>query len=380
MEIMKASHQWASRPADERYWNLADLYTATKAHREAATTSTVKIADLRVETVSENIQLVGRTGVPAEITHFAFAQLAARAGAPASYLRDLPATLACQNLNYGLKRRAAEEPGAEAKLLLHRNGGFYARAITSDRYTRIWNYSIIERLLGLEIHGWKTPPARPAEPGSGNTRIATAADAALSLTVREGDTIGPAGLYASFEDLFVFQVHPERIIRDGSEGGLMRGFLLWNSEVGKSTFGVMSFLLRGCCGNHIIWNASEVAELRLRHVGSADERAFAGLDVELRKYADESAVETEGKILAARNFILKGKTVDDVLDVVFSAKILSRKTALQAYESVVPEEDGDPYTAWGYAQGITRLSQRAQNADVRVELDRAAGKVLELAF
>lgn len=384
MQIMKASQQWSTRPADERFWTVQELYDATKAHRESAATATVKLSDMRAEAKDGEVILVGSTGSQAELTHFAFGQLSARAEAPASYLRSLPATLAVQNLNHGLKRRAADDPNAEAKLLLHKNGGYFARAITSDKYTRIWNYSIVERLLGLEAQGWRVPPAYATMGFGGeqlpNTRRATKEQASLSLTIREGDLIGPAGLYASFEDMFAFMVHPERVVKDGSEGGLMRGFLVWNSEVGKATFGIQTFYFRGVCGNHIIWDASNVKEISLRHVGNADERAFSGLEVELKKYADESVSDIEAKIQYAKTFVLKSKTKEDVIDFIFRQKILTRQDAVKAYEAVVPEVDGDAYTAYGYAQGITRLSQKQQNADVRVALDRAAGKVLEVAF
>jgi hypothetical protein len=35
---------------------------------------------------------------------------------------------------------------------------------------------------------------------------------------------------------------------------------------------------------------------------------------------------------------------------------------------------------WGIAQGLTEYSQKAPYADARTKLDRAAGKVLEMAF
>jgi len=42
--------------------------------------------------------------------------------------------------------------------------------------------------------------------------------------------------------------------------------------------------------------------------------------------------------------------------------------------------EGDPFTAWGMAQGISRLSQSTPYMDERTQLDRAAGKVLRIAF
>jgi hypothetical protein len=44
------------------------------------------------------------------------------------------------------------------------------------------------------------------------------------------------------------------------------------------------------------------------------------------------------------------------------------------------ESDGSPNTVRGMVQGITRLSQQSLHADARARLDRAAGKVLQIAF
>jgi len=390
MHIMKASNQWSNRPSDERFWTVQDLHTATLAHRMAAATAKVdSLHDLQVRAFNGEIQLHGKqTNSTADLTHWAFGQLCARADTPAGYLRTLPTELAVLNLNHGLQHAQGD-----ARLLLYRNGGYYVRAVTSQKYTRIWNSDIVSRLLGFENDGWKVAPAYPVggmfstrngvlseEDKANNYRIATAQDAALSLTIKEGDVIGPAGLYASFEDMFAFMLHPERVIVDGSEGGLMRGFMVWNSEVGKSTFGVSTFYFRGVCGNHIIWDASNVKEINLRHVGNADERAFQGLSVELKRYADESATDIEDKIRYARTVVIKGKTKEEVIDWIFSQRLLTRKDAVKAYDAVNEDVDGPAYTVWGYAQGITRMSQSEPNADTRAAYDRVAGKLLEIVF
>lgn len=378
--IYSAHSQWANRPSDQRFWTLQDLHTAVLAHRNAAAEASIDMVDMRVEAIDGRVEISGRAGTHAEMTHFAFGQLAQRADAPASYLRSLPATLAVQNINHGLKARSEHGP---AKLLLHKNGGYYARAITSDKYSRLWNHTISEKLLRLADLGWSPAPAYVPwgqDAADFDTRIATEADAALSLTIKPGMTIAPAGLYASFEDMFVFLVQKDRIIKDGSASGLMRGIIVWNSEVGKSTFGMQSFYFRGVCGNHIIWDAEDVRELRMRHVGLTDNKAFRGLEVELRKYADGSGSLMEAKIETARNFVLKSSKPEDVIDFVFEKKILSRFDAKRAIDAVVVDVDGPAHTAWGLAQGITRISQSEQNADKRTELDRASGKVLQIAF
>lgn len=81
---------------------------------------------------------------------------------------------------------------------------------------------------------------------------------------------------------------------------------------------------------------------------------------------------------------LLGDTKEEVLDRLFGARVLPRKSLEAAYDYAIEEADthsaGSPKTAWGFAQGLTRLSQDSPFADKRAEIDRAAGKVLEMAF
>lgn len=92
MELFQASHQWAIRPADQRFWSLEELHTATHHYAMQARTATdVPYATLRTQANAGEVMLVGKKDVPAKLTHWAFGQLAARVGAPAGYLRSLPA-------------------------------------------------------------------------------------------------------------------------------------------------------------------------------------------------------------------------------------------------------------------------------------------------
>ena len=152
MELFHAHNQWATRPADERFRTIKELYDVCKEYARSAGEKTVPVASIRTEAIDGNVQLVGRENHPALLTHWAFGQLSARIGAPASYLRELPATLACQNLNYGLARYADKTDSAN--LLFHQNDGLLLRAFTSSEYARIWNWEVAERLLSLESQGW----------------------------------------------------------------------------------------------------------------------------------------------------------------------------------------------------------------------------------
>lgn len=362
MELFKAHKQWSSRPQDERFSSLQSLYQATKAYAEVAREKEVPWNSLRVEAVDTDIQLVGRAGVPAQLTHWAFGQLCNRVSAPASYLRDLPPTLAAQNLNYGLKTRVDNQGDDTqvAKLLFHTNGGLLLRALTSERYERIWNWEVAERLLGLEGRGWV-----PATPTSG-------------ATFRGGDS--PA-LYASDHDMFAFLAHGDgAIVEPGTTEPLFRGVIVENSEVGASTLKLTRFLYRCMCGNHIIWGASKIVELSIRHIGQARER-WMQFGITCQKWADESSHAEEAMIVRAKERVIAG-TKEAVLDAIFGKRsiLIPRKTLEAGYNAVVEGQDGSPNTVWGMVQGLTRHSQTLTYADARTAVDRAAGKLLEVEF
>ena len=389
MELFKASNQWSTRPADERFWDLDEMAQKCAEYKASAVESTVKFGEVRVEADKGEVKIVGKKGTPARLTNWAFGQLCQRADAPPSYLRELPATLAAQNLNHGLSR-IDQKTDEAAKLLFHKNGDFVLRAATSPSYSRIWNGDIISRLAGNLPDGWVVPPARPAGIENERTRIATASDVLRlqkgGLSVKVGDKIAPAGLYASDHDMFVFMVNEEKTVNDGTGHDLGRGFFMWNSEVGAASFGIMTFLYDAICGNHIVWGAKGVQELRIRHVGEAGPKAFRGIRAELIKYADDSVSDVEAKIVRARRFEF-GQTKDEAVAAAFKAIArtggawLSKKKLEEAHDvAELRGRYGSPRSAWGLVNGLTELSQKSEHTDARVALDRAAGKIMEIEF
>ena len=209
LNLFAASNQWSTRPADQRFWSLNEMFDAADAYRQLAVSKTVAMRSLRcVPHEGGNLFLAGPAGNPASLTHWAFGQLANRVNAPAEYLRQLPAELAATNINHGL---AAADADQQASILLHRNGSLVCRSLTSEKYSRIYNADVIERLLPLSEFGWRVPPARPAFHNQPGARPATEADLLadreFGLSVKVGDMIAPAGLYASDHDCFVFMVN-----------------------------------------------------------------------------------------------------------------------------------------------------------------------------
>ncbi len=175
--LMAASNQWASRPADQRCWNRDEREHAVRAHREAARTKPALPSTLRVEANGDELTIFGKSDIPATMSHWAFSQLATKFGAPAGYLRTLAPTLAAQNINYGIKKNADDRNG-NLSLLFHQNGGYYLRALLTERYTRLWNETIVSRLKELVSldSSWRVPPARPSGVDGERIRIATEAD------------------------------------------------------------------------------------------------------------------------------------------------------------------------------------------------------------
>lgn len=334
-----------------------------------------------LRTIADNgeVLLVGKQDVPAKMTHWAFGQLASRVAAPAGYLRGLPATLAVQCLNNGLKNRVEESEDDRANLLFHKNGSFICRAVTSDKYSRIWNYEVAERLLDVGENGWRTPPGWSAGSNDPQARAATSADVFPGGIVRVGDMIRPTGLYASDHDMFVFLVNEQARIQDGTEGGLARGVFISNSEVGAASLRVVKFLYRYVCGNNIVWGAKDVQEISFRHVGSIRERSQQMFDVAMREYSNESVSDLEAKIRVAKTKRIAA-TKEEVLDALFGKRMGSMKSLTASYNACLPDVDGDPRTVWGFVQGATRLSQATKYADERADADKAAARVMEMAF
>lgn len=363
--LMQASRQWASRPADQRFTSLTDLHAAVVHHREvSAEQKSVPLANLRVTTQADDLGVVHpvlgttTTDQTAKFTHYSFGQLARRLGAPASYLRNLSAGLASANLNEGIKK--AEAAGdRDNTLLFAQNGDLMLRAITSDKYTRIWNSDITKRLIDLVAVNPKWQPAPAAFDGS-------------------------RGLYASEKDIFAFMVDDDRrIFETLPGGGLSRGFFASNSEVGDASFSLTTFLYQYVCGNHMVWGAQGVKNIRIPHIGDADTRAFRNITIELRKYADESASVDEAKIERMMKYEFKG-TKDEVLDTIFKqiGQAIPKATLAEGIEIADKSEDryGVPRSVFAITSGLTEIARDKVNADERVKLEKAAGKVAQIAF
>lgn len=143
--IGRVSSEWFSRPADERYLSLSELFGAVRGRSERSRSRTAESAAIRVEANRDDAErlvlLVPGEDVPLVPTHWSFGQLASLVGAPATYLRQLPAPLAGINLQHGLISHRAEQ----VKTLEVENGHVELRAITGPDYGRIFDHELLIR-------------------------------------------------------------------------------------------------------------------------------------------------------------------------------------------------------------------------------------------
>lgn len=137
--VGRVSSEWFSRPADERYLSLGALYEAVKMRSARAQTRTVESAAIRVEANradADRIELI----VPGQRwpllpTHWSYGQLCSLVGAPATYMRQLPAPLAGINLQHGLLSHRSEL----MKTLETDDERVELRAITGPEYIHYLN-------------------------------------------------------------------------------------------------------------------------------------------------------------------------------------------------------------------------------------------------
>ncbi len=381
--LTQASQQWASRPSDQRFLSLLDLQAHMTKAKQNSSGKVVATKNLQFEPMEDHkgLKIVGQNGVPADITHWSFGQLAGLAKAPAGYLRELPSELVADNLNYGLKfRRGIDEVG----VLLTRetyqpdaNGELpdiagvrlgdnvatrvEMRAATGPNYGRIWNSDITNSLVN-----------RFGDGRTGDFRVPGEFGKQVEIT-NQNTTI-----YGSDRDMFVFLADEEHRIdmqgrRNNEPGSLARGFFIWNSEVGSTSFGVAMFLFDYVCMNRIVWGVQQFSEIRLRHTVSAPEKWLDQVEPLLLEYANSSAAPVEETIRNAQ-----AKKLDNDLDDFLKNRKFN-KSQVSGIKAAHEAEEGRPIeTVWDATVGITAYAKTIKWQDERVAVERAAGKVLDL--
>src|SRR5690606_31749950 len=281
---------------------------------------------------------------PVAPTHWSFGQLAALVGAPAAYLRQLPAPLAGINLQYGLTSHRAEQ----VKTLEIADDRVELRAVTGPDYGRIFDHELVAAVQRIAGNGtgdtrWKVPGALDWSTGIYNPRVDITKDTTT--------------LYASDRDVFLFLVDDLNPIEagrlpDGSPDLYFRGFYCWNSEVGAKTLGMASFYLRAVCQNRNLWGVEDFEEITIRHSKYAANRFTYEAAPALANFANSSPLPFVNGIKAARERIVA--RTDEDRDDFLRKRGFSKAESGKIIEKVLMEEGRPPESIFDFVQGITR--------------------------
>jgi hypothetical protein len=371
--VGRVSSEWFSRPADERYLSLSELARSVRNRADRSRTRVVESALIHVEANRSNPErlalILPGTDTAIAPTHWSFGQLAGLVGAPAAYLRQLPAALAAINLQYGLTSNRAEQ----IKTLEADDGRTELRAVTGPDYGRIFDAELVEAVQRIAGNGtgdtrWKVPGVLDWSTGVYNPRIDITKDTTT--------------LYASDRDVFLFLVDDLNPIEagrlpDGSPDLYFRGFYCWNSEVGAKTLGMASFYLRAVCQNRNLWGVEDFEEITIRHSKYAANRFAHEAAPALANFANSSPLPFVNGIKAARERIV-ARTDEDRTDFL-RRQSFSKAEAGKIIDKVLAEEGRPPESIFDFVQGITAVARDKPHQDARLDMEAKAKKLLDRA-
>lgn len=369
--VGRVSSEWFNRPDDERYLSLSELYASVRDRAERSRTRTVESAAIRVEARSDNPEhmelILPGADAPAAPTHWSFGQLSSLVGAPAAYLRQLPAPLAAINLQYGLSGHRAEQ----IKTLETADGRVELRAVTGPDYGRIYDHELVEAVQKIAGNGtgdtrWKVPGVLDWSSRIYNPDVDIAKDTTT--------------LYASDRDVFLFLVDDRNPIEagrlpNGEPDLFFRGFYCWNSEVGAKTLGIASFYLRAVCQNRNLWGVEDFEEITIRHSKYAAGRFAHEAAPALTRFANSSPMAFVNGVKASRQQIV-ARNDEDRTDFLRKRGLSKAETA-KIIETVLLEEGRKPESVFDFVQGITRMARDKPHQDARLDLEGKAKKLLD---
>ncbi len=348
--LYEAHRQWASRPPDERFASLDALHELTGKRKRGSIEDVRPLKGLRLYSTYGGALVLNGSMQTSLFTNWAFTQLCQQLGAPSGYLKTLAPEITAKCLEYGMGSK-----GVESKILIRKNEDMQdnnpqslVSAFTSPTYGRIWDYDVVEAIMeAIEGGPWHTPPS---------------------------DSKYNSGIYASDRDMFVFLVSAENLVEVG-HAKLGRGFFCWNSETGAATFGLTTFLYNYICGNHIVWGAEQVEELKIIHRNRALNHFYSDAIPLMNQFIENRSLDDAIKDTVVRAMEQRiGDSQEEVFKQLQSHDFT--KDEIEKAWSCGITEGEDVRTIWGIVQGLTAYARDLPHIDRRVSLERRAGALL----
>lgn len=365
----RVSSQWYNRPSDQRFVDLNSMFTSCFNSADRSETRIIDSNKVHVQANRDDADTLKLVLPPenqykevatVEPSHWAFGQLCGLVGAPASYLRKMPAAISAINLQYGLSNHRAEKIKAYSTI----NGSVHLRAVTGPEYGRIYDYEVVDAVRKIAGNGvdethWRVPGiwGKP-----------------LDAVTKENTT-----LFASDRDVFIFLVDEQNPIvigklPNGDDDVVFRGFYTWNSEVGSRSFGIATFLYRTVCANRIIWGQREFQEITFRHSKGAPDRFMHSAAPALEQYANAGTDSLIAGIKAAQEAVVAKN--DDQRENYLQSRGFNKAQTKKILDAVLTEEGHEANSVWDFVQGITAVARDIDHQDSRVGLELKASRLL----
>ena len=374
--LLQAHRQWATRPQDQRFETLDALAESVNNRRTRSRSVDVDGSAVTAK-IAEGTIVLNRGFNSVEPSHWSFGQLSGWLKAPAAYLRTLPPELAVSCLNNGLQAQAKEIGSLKFMAVTEDDKPINTlQAVTSTTYGRIWDADVVagaKRLVERSGGRFYNPKAYGHRDGATPDGFKT-----LDSSVKK-----PSGLYASDRDCFLFMIDGGSILDVGPRAQLNRGFILWNSEVGSRTFGLMTFLFNTCCGNHMIFGAKEVNQLIIRHTANGPARFDSEATPALLAYCNESARPLEAQVRKAQETLIAPVRATKPEELFVQVNDFAGKYAkftkgeIRSGIDFAKAEEGDCRTVWQLVQGLTAYARGFDWIDARVDLESRAGRLMQ---
>jgi hypothetical protein len=348
--------QWYTRPDDQKFSSLEDLYVML-ADRKARTHQVdTMMSHVKFIPAGDDIIMVNKDGVHVAPTHWSFGQTCSMVGAHASYLRELPADIAVQCLNWGLKQRVEEKNRGLGLMVVdpradNATGMPVLQAVTSQVYGRIWDAELAQ--ASLEIVGQT------------NNRFYSPLDWGKEKRA----------LFASDRDIHLLFIDGGSMVDGGGERDqLHRGFIIGNSEVGARAWYLATFVFRVVCGNFAIHGIEQAAFMKIRHTPGAPMKFVKEALPVITAYVNSSPKPLEHIVKKAKELMLP-KPITEHINYFRHRGFAAHET--QAARIRADREEGGHETLWQMINGFTAVARDIKHADSKILLEQKAGKLLE---
>jgi len=351
MNLKILSKNLFERPDDEHFESLEAVMMDASEAKNTQTEEIVKTNDIIFRPAEEGaispISMQLASGENVHLSHFPLAQIAKASGISSEVLGKLNVRTACQTLNELYAKAPREE---QRSVLLTKER--VVRAFTTASYARIWDADILEDVNKIVIPNGFAPTKATINSDSSGTNI-------------KGNT-KPALFRGDRDSWYFFTTNESKF---GDFGGLYKGVLIGNSEVGAGrSFTARSFCFRGMCANFIIWDVQNQEIFRKWHRGT--DRNMQIFHLEFSKWLTEistdidAAISAQIETAASTPYVGDGKYNDDNAEKAakkiaqFGSPLIGMKKARDVVDYAMLEQNrsnvGDPDLSYfSIANGIT---------------------------